>query len=663
MITRKKLADSLRFLSIDAIQKAKSGHPGMPMGMADIAEVLWNDFLQHDPTDPKWPNRDRFILSNGHGSMLLYALLHLSGYALSIDDLKQFRQLYSITPGHPEYNITPGVEITTGPLGQGLASAVGMALAEQLLANRFNRATHQIINHYTYCFVGDGCLMEGVTHEACSFAGTLGLGKLIVFWDNNGVSLDGPIGDCCKEDIARRFLAYGWQVITDVNGHEAEEIKQAIIAAKRIIDKPTLICCHTTIGYGSPTFAGSAKCHGIPLGEAEVELTRAKLGWEFPAFVIPPEFYSEWDAKEKGKQATTAWQNIFSDYQQRYPALAQEFTQRLHGELPRDWCSKWEQFIKDVQQKMPNVATRESSRNVLDFVGEFLPGFIGGAADLSSSVFTKNKNVDIIETGKLNGNYINYGVREFAMVCVMNGLSLHGGFIPYGGTFLIFSDYARPAIRLAALMKLQAIYVLTHDSIAVGEDGPTHQPIEQLATLRIMPNVSLWRPADAVETAIAWQIAIENKKGPTVLALTRQPVSCQARTIMQVEHIKLGGYVLIDCEKKAQVILIATGSEVELAVQAAAIASKNGYLIRVVSMPSVDTFLAQKEEYRYKVLPAELPKIVIEAGTTAYWHQLVQGNGKILGIDCYGNSAPGAELYKHFNLTVENIVSAIEEVL
>lgn len=661
MTTRKELANSLRILSIDAIQKACSGHPGMPMGMADIAEVLWHDFLQHNPANTKWPNRDRFVLSNGHGAMLHYALLHLSGYAVSMEDLKQFRQLHSKTPGHPEYGITPGIEITTGPLGQGLASAVGMALAERLLANRFNRDAHNIIDHYTYCFVGDGCLMEGVSHEACSLAGTLGLGKLIVFWDDNEISADGPLLTCCNDDVAKRFAAYNWHVIPNINGHDPEAIKKAIINAQQTTNKPTLICCQTTIGFGSPTFAGTAKCHGAPLGEAEIALIRQKLAWDLPPFDMPEHIYQAWEASTKGAELEQVWQDSFNNYKRSYPYLAAEFERRMREDLPHNWQQELASLIASTQQTKANIATREASRNTLDFIGEILPELIGGSADLTSSTLTEHKNSKTIVPGVLAGNYINYGVREFAMACVMNGLSLYGGFIPYGGTFLAFSDYAKAAIRLGALMQKQTIYVLTHDSIALGEDGATHQPIEQLAMLRLMPNVSLWRPADAVETAIAWQMAIENRTGPTVLALTRQAVPGQMRTAKQIAQIKQGAYILADCAAHAEVILIATGSEVALALQAAAIALAKGYLVRVVSMPSVDMFLLQAPEYKEQVLPNKVPKIAIEAGVSAYWHQFVQGNGKIIGVDRYGKSGPGPDVCQYFALTVAAIVSAIEE--
>ncbi len=663
MINRRELANSLRMLSIDAIQKANSGHPGMPMGMADIAEVLWNDFLKHNPANVKWPNRDRFIVSNGHGSMLHYALLHLSGYAVSIEDLKQFRQLHSKTPGHPEYGVTPGVEVTTGPLGQGLASAVGMALAERLLANRFNRDAYQIVDNYTYCFVGDGCLMEGVSHEACSLAGTLELGKLIVFWDENEISLDGPVMNSCADDVGKRFAAYNWHVIPNINGHDPEAIKKAIINAKQMTNKPSLICCKTTIGFGSPNLAGKSKCHGAPLGEEETMLVREALAWKFPPFFIPEDIYNAWDAKSDGEKFEQNWRDSFHAYERSYPYLAAEFERRIQGELPLNWRDELTSFIGTVQQTQGNIATREASRNALDFIGEMLPELIGGAADLAGPTFTMHKTAKTIMPGTFSGNYINYGVREFAMACIMNGLSLYGGFIPYGGTFLTFSDYARAAFRLAAIMKKQTIYVLTHDSIAIGEDGITHQPIEHLAVLRMMPNLSLWRPADAVETAVAWQMAIENRNGPTVLALTKQQLNCQVRNPEQIEQIKQGGYIIADCKRKAEVILIATGSELNLALQAAAITAEKGHLVRVVSMPSTDVFLAQPQAYKDMVLPQDIPKVVIEAGVTTYWYQFIQGKGRIIGLDHYGVSAPGPEVYKYFNMTVEAILGNIYEVL
>ena len=638
----------------------------MTMGMADLAEVLWNNFLRHNPSDPKWPNRDRFILSNGHGSMLLYALLHLSGYDLSVDDLKNFRQLNSKTPGHPEYEVTPGVEITTGPLGQGLASAVGMALAERLLASKFNRKNYNIVDNYTYCFVGDGCLMEGISHEACSLAGSLGLGKLILFWDNNNVSLDGPVTDCCIDNIEQRFLAYNWQVISDLDGHDATEIKNAIVKAKENNNQPSIICCKTIIGYGSPNLSGIAKCHGSPLGEEEIKLVRKELKWNLPEFVISDEIYKAWDAKEKGNKYEQEWQKLFTLYQQEYPELAQEFNRRIHGKLPDNWDKEWNGFINSLQQENISLATREGSKKTLDFLGNILPELIGGAADLSSSNLTMHKSAEVVATDQNNisGNYINYGVREFAMAAIMNGLSLYGGIIPYGGTFLVFSDYARPAIRLSALMKKKVIYVFTHDSIAVGEDGPTHQPIEQLSSLRIMPNVSLWRPADLIETAIAWKMAIERDNSPTVLALTRQKVSEQKRSLQQIEQIQYGGYILKDSKDKPEIILLATGSEVELAMQAADLLIKQDkYSIRVVSMPSVDTFMSQNQPYKEQILPKNIFKIVIESGITNYWYQIIQGNGTIIGIDHYGQSAPGQQLRKIFDLTVEKIIKTVREFL
>lgn len=662
-ITRKQLANALRFLSIDAIQKAKSGHPGMPMGMADIAEVLWNDFLQHNPLEPNWPNRDRFILSNGHGSMLLYALLHLSGYDLSLAELQQFRQLNSKTPGHPEYSLTTGIEMTTGPLGQGIASAVGIALAEQLMANRFNISTFQIINHYTYCFVGDGCLMEGISHEVCSLAGSLGLGKLITFWDNNGITLDGPIANCCSENTVQRFLAYGWQVIANIDGHDPAMINQAIITAKQNTKQPTLICCNTTIGYGSPNFAGNAKAHGVPLGPEEIALIRQNLNWHYPEFVIPPEIYTAWDAKAKGTNLVTAWNTTFQHYQQQHPKLAQEFLRYLRGQLPTSWHQQWQQFIANLQEQLPHIATREASLQSLNFLSQYLPELIGGSADVTSSTFSKANNAIAITAQNFNGNYINYGIRELGMAGIMNGLALSNGLIPYGSTFLVFSDYARAAIRLAALMRLRVIYVFTHDSIAIGEDGPTHQPIEQLAALRIIPNLSLWRPADAVETGIAWQQAIEHTSGPTVLALTRQAVPCQLRTYQQLKQIKQGGYVLLDSPEQAQLILLATGSELALAMAAAKMVIAKGYNIRVVSMPAANVFLKQSLEYQQAILPASIPKLVIEAGITNYWHQFTQGHGNIIGLNSYGKSAPAEQLYNYFHFTVEDIVNAMYDIL
>ena len=664
MISRKKLANSLRILSVDTIQHANSGHPGMPMGMADIAEVLWNDFLQHNPANPAWQNRDRFVISNGHGVALQYALLHLTGYDLSIDDLKQFRRLHSKTPGHPEYGVTPGVEVTTGPLGQGFASAVGMALAERLLAHRFNRDEFTIVDNYTYCFLGDGCLMEGLAHEAAALAGTLALGKLIVFWDDNSVCLDGPVANCSGEDIGKRFAAYNWHVLSHVNGHDPDAIKKAITTARQHTTQPTLICCKTTIGFGSPNFAGTARCHGTPLGSAEVALMRAELGWDdAKAFTVPADLYAAWDAKQRGANLEQAWQARFAAYESNYPYLAAEFLRCVQSQLPSNWSTESTSFIAGVQANNPSIATREASKLVLDFLGETLPELFGGAADLTNPTCTLHKHAKIITPSAMFGNYLRYGAREFAMSCIMNGISLYGGFIPYGGTFLTFSDYARSGIRSAAIMRKRVIYVLTHDSVGLGEDGPTHQPVEHLAALRLMPNVSVWRPSDAIETAVAWTAAIENLHGPTVLALTRQTVQGKQRSAEQVANIRRGGYIIADSQEPAAIILLATGSELDLALAAQQLATSCGYHVRVVSMPSVDVFLAQSAEYQASVLPSATPKIVIEAGVTAYWQQFVAGNGKVIGIDCYGNSAPWQDLYNYFSLTAANIFAAIEEVL
>ncbi len=667
MPSRRELANAIRALAMDAVQQAKSGHPGMPMGMADIAEVLWNDYLRHNPNNPKWPNRDRFVLSNGHGSMLIYALLHLTGYDLPMEELKNFRQLHSKTPGHPEYGYTPGVETTTGPLGQGIANAVGMALAEKVLAAQFNRDGHDIIDHYTYVFLGDGCMMEGVSHEACALAGTFKLGKLIAFWDDNGISIDGEVEGWFTEDTAKRFEAYGWHVIRDVDGHNPDAIKSAIEEARSTTDKPSLICCKTIIGYGSPNKQGKEECHGAPLGDDEIALAREVLGWPHPPFVIPKEIYDGWDAREKGAKWEQEWQDKLAAYKAELPDLAEELVRRLEGRLPADWPQVAQAYIDEVNAKAEKVATRKASQNTLNAYAPHLPEFFGGSADLTGSNLTNWKDCkDYNYPGKSHedGNYVHYGVREFGMAAMMNGIYLHGGFRPFGGTFHVFSDYCRNGIRMSALMKLPVIYVLTHDSIGLGEDGPTHQPVEHHVSLRVIPNLHLWRPADAVETAVAWREAINRTDGPTALALTRQGVPHLERTPAQIEAIAKGGYVLRDCDGKPDAIIIATGSEVHLADEAAKVLADEGKKVRVVSMPCEDVFDAQSAEYKAAVLPPDVTaRVAVEAGATDGWYKYVGLDGKVLGIDRFGESAPGGLLMKEFGFTVDNVVKAVKEVL
>ncbi len=670
MSSRKNLANAIRALSMDAVQKAKSGHPGAPMGMADIAEVLWNDYLRHNPNNPQWVDRDRFVLSNGHGSMLIYSLLHLSGYDLGIEDLKQFRQLHSKTPGHPEYGYAPGVETTTGPLGQGITNAVGMAIAERTLADQFNRDGHRIVDHYTYVFLGDGCLMEGISHEACSLAGTLGLGKLIAFYDDNNISIDGEVrgGDEAPawftDDTPKRFEAYGWQVIPKVDGHDPEAIKAAIEQARSDSDRPTLICCQTIIGFGSPNKQGKEECHGAPLGEDEVALTREALGWNHGAFEIPQEIYDGWDARARGREAEAQWQSRFDAYAAAYPELAAEFQRRMAGELPADWQAKADDFIQSVNAKAEKVATRKASQNCLNGYGPLLPELLGGSADLAGSNLTIWSGSKGLSRNDCSGNYIHYGVREFAMAAIMNGIELHGGFKSYGATFLMFSEYARNALRMAALMKQSPIHVFTHDSIGLGEDGPTHQPVEQTATLRMIPRMSVWRPCDAVETAVAWKLAIERKGGPTSLILSRQGLAHQPRSEQQIADIARGGYTLVDCEGTPEAIIIATGSEVALAVESARILAEKGRRVRVVSMPSTDTFDAQDEQYRESVLPSSvLARVAVEAGVTGFWRRYVGLQGEVLGLDTFGESAPAEQVYQHFGITSDNLVALVEKVL
>ncbi|MFN1550682.1 transketolase [Vibrio natriegens] len=663
MSSRKHLANAIRALSMDGVQQANSGHPGAPMGMADIAEVLWRSHLNHNPSNPEWADRDRFVLSNGHGSMLIYSLLHLTGYELSIDDLKNFRQLHSKTPGHPEYGYAPGIETTTGPLGQGITNAVGMAMAEKALAAQFNKEGHDIVDHFTYAFLGDGCLMEGISHEACSLAGTLGLGKLIAFWDDNGISIDGHVEGWFSDDTPKRFEAYGWHVIPAVDGHDPEAINAAIEAAKAD-PRPTLICTKTIIGFGSPNKSGSHECHGAPLGQDEVQAAREYLGWEFGPFEIPADVYAEWDAKEAGAAKEAAWNEKFDAYAAAYPAEAAELKRRLNGELPAEWEEKANQIIADLQSNPANIASRKASQNALEAFGQMLPEFMGGSADLAPSNLTMWSGSKSLEANDFSGNYIHYGVREFGMTAIMNGIALHGGFVPYGATFLMFMEYARNAMRMAALMKVQNIQVYTHDSIGLGEDGPTHQPVEQMASLRLTPNMSTWRPCDQVESAVAWKLAIERKDAPTALIFSRQNLAQQERTAEQVADIAKGAYILKDCEGKPELILIATGSEVELAVEAAAQLTAEGKQVRVVSMPSTDAFDKQDAAYREAVLPSDVTaRIAIEAGIADFWYKYVGFGGKIIGMTTFGESAPAGELFKMFGFTTENVVNTAKELL
>ncbi|USE39556.1 transketolase [Endozoicomonas sp. SCSIO W0465] len=664
MSSRRELANAIRALSMDAVQKAKSGHPGAPMGMADIAEVLWRDFINHNPANPKWVDRDRFILSNGHGSMLLYSLLHLTGYELSIDDLKNFRQLHSKTAGHPEYGYAPGIETTTGPLGQGIANAVGMAAAEKALAAQFNKPGHDIVDHYTYAFMGDGCMMEGISHEVCSLAGTLGLGKLVAFYDDNGISIDGEVEGWFTDNTVKRFEAYNWHVIPAVDGHDAEAIKAAIEAARAEKDKPTLICCKTVIGFGSPNKEGKEECHGAPLGDDEIKLTRERLGWQYAPFEIPADIYRQWNAKEAGTAKEAAWNEKFAAYQAEYPELAAEFTRRQKGELPVDFAEKASAYIKSCQQEGEKVASRKASQNTLNAYGPTLPELLGGSADLAGSNLTLWSGSKGIKREDADGNYLFYGVREFGMTAMMNGIALHGGFIPYGATFLVFMEYACNAVRMAALMKQRSILVYTHDSIGLGEDGPTHQPIEQIASLRMTPNVNAWRPCDTVESAVAWKQAIERTDGPSALIFSRQGLPCMARTDEQIAQVERGGYILKACEGTPELILIATGSEVELAMKAGTALSEQGRKVRVVSMPSTDVFDAQDAEYKQSVLPLEVPaRIAIEAAAADFWYKYVGLDGRIIGMTTYGESAPAEDLFPYFGFTVENIIATAEELL
>jgi transketolase len=656
MSSRRELANAIRALSMDAVQKAKSGHPGAPMGMADIAEVLWNEFMKHNPSNPHWFDRDRFVLSNGHGSMLIYSLLHLTGYDVSADDLANFRQLHAKTAGHPEYGYCPGVETTTGPLGQGITNAVGMAVAEKTLAAQFNRPGHEIIDHHTYAFMGDGCLMEGISHEACSLAGTLGLGKLIAFWDDNGISIDGEVEGWFSDDTPARFEAYGWQVIRGVDGHDAEQIIAAVEAAQANEDQPTLICCKTIIGFGSPNKQGKEDCHGAPLGDDEIALARQELNWPHAPFEIPTEIAEGWDAREAGSILENEWNERLAEYSEAFPELAAELMRRLSGELPADFSEKADAWIAEVAAKGDTIASRKASQNALNSLGPILPEFLGGSADLAGSNLTLWSGSKAITADDASGNYLHYGVREFGMSAIMNGIALHGGFIPYGATFLIFMEYARNAVRMASLMKQRAIFVYTHDSIGLGEDGPTHQPVEQVASLRMTPNMETWRPCDAVESAVAWRNAVERADGPSSLIFSRQNLPHQSRSDDQIAAISKGGYILQDCAGTPDLILIATGSEVELAISSAEALTAEGKAVRVVSMPSTERFDVQTAEYKESVLPAAVTaRVAIEAGIADFWYKYVGFGGAIVGMESFGESAPAGELFKHFGFTVENV--------
>ena len=661
-LSRHDLANAIRALSMDAVEKAKSGHPGAPLGMADIAEVLWNDFMQHNPGNPNWANRDRFVLSNGHGSMLLYSVLHLTGYDVSIDDIKDFRQLHSKTPGHPEYGYTPGIETTTGPLGQGVANAVGMAIAESVLGAQFNRPGYNIIDHFTYVSVGDGCLMEGISHEACSLAGTLGLGKLIALFDSNQISIDGDVSGWFTDNHAERFHAYGWQVIEDVDGHDPDAIHQAIKQAQADTSKPSFIILKTVIGKGSPNKQGKASSHGAPLGDDEITATKSAIGWDYDPFEIPDSIYDAWNANNKGKALEQQWNQLFQQYAAEHPELAAEFNRRISGQLPADWQTHIQSFIQQTAEKQESIASRKASQNTLNAIGPILPELIGGSADLAGSNLTLWSGSNAIHENK-SGNYIYYGVREFAMTAINNGIALYGGFIPYGATFLIFSEYARNALRMAALMKVRNISVFTHDSIGLGEDGPTHQAVEQTSTLRLMPNMSVWRPCDAVESAVAWKMAIENMGGPTSLLFSRQNLQHIERTEQQVTDIEKGAYVLLDCDKTPDVIVIATGSEVGMAYTVVSVLNQQGNQIRLVSMPSTDCFDAQDETYKNRVLPVGIKRIAIEAGISDYWYKYVGLDGDVLGIDTFGESAPANDVFEHFGLTEDNLSSRIKSLL
>lgn len=664
MSNRKERANAIRALSMDAIQKANSGHPGAPMGMADIAEVLWNDYMVHNPENPQWANRDRFVFSNGHGSMLLYSLLHLSGYDVTIDDIKHFRQLHSKTPGHPEYGMTPGVESTSGPLGQGIACAVGMAVAEKVMAAQFNREGHTIMDHYTYVFMGDGCMMEGISHEACSLAGTLKLGKLVAFYDDNGISIDGCVDGWFTDDTPGRFEAYGWHVVRDVDGHDADAIKSAVEDARAQSGKPSLICCKTVIGQGAPNVCGTEKCHGSPLGDDEIVCAREAMDWPHGPFEIPKRMYAAWSAKGKGEMAEDSWNGRFAAYEKAYPQLAAEFSRRMSGELPEVYDAHASNFIDSIDAKAESLATRKASQNSIEGLAQVLPEFFGGSADLAGSNLTRWSGSKTATPNDWDGNYMNYGVREFAMSVMMNGMSLHGGFIPYGGTFLVFSDYARNAMRMSALMGLKVLYVMTHDSIGVGEDGPTHQPVEHVASLRLIPNMDVWRPCDAVEAAVSWEQGVKRDDGPSTLVMSRQNLPHQSRTGETLGQISRGGYVLRDCEGTPDVILLATGSEVGLAMEAAMTLESKGTHARVVSMPCVEAFERQAQAYKDEVLPPDVTaRVAIEAGTTSGWYRYVGLGGAVMGMDRFGESAPGNELFEYFGFTPGHVVALVEQVV
>jgi transketolase, bacterial and yeast len=660
MSSRRNLANAIRALSMDAVQKAKSGHPGAPMGMADIAEVLWNDHMKHNPSSPTWADRDRFVLSNGHGSMLIYSLLHLTGYDLAMEQLASFRQLHSQCAGHPEYGYAPGIETTTGPLGQGITNGVGFAMAEKLMADQFNKPGHNIVDHNTYVFLGDGCLMEGISHEACSLAGTWGLGNLIAFWDDNNISIDGHIDGWYTDDTVKRFEAYGWHV-QSVDGHDPDAINAAIVAAKQVKDQPSMICCKTIIGFGSPNKSGSHDCHGAALGDEEVALTRVELNWPHEPFVIPDEVYAGWDAKAKGARVEDEWNTRFDAYAAEYPELAAEFTRRMAGELPANWDAAADTLISEANSAGANLASRQASQKSIAGLAPTLPEFLGGSADLTGSNLTSCADFKHV-SGREMGNYISYGVREFGMYAIMNGMTLHGGLIPFGGTFHMFSDYAKSALRMAALMKIRTIAVLTHDSIGQGEDGPTHQPVENTSALRLIPNMTVWRPADSTETAVAWTKAIERKDGPTALILSRQGLPFIARTDEQIAAISKGAYVVSEAEGAA-IILIATGSEVNLAIKSQAALAAEGIKARVVSMPSTHVFDAQDQAYKDSVLTPGVKRVAIEAGVTDYWRKYVGLEGGVVGIDTFGESAPGGVVLEHFGFTAENVVKTVKDVL
>ena len=664
MPSRKDLANAVRALSMDAVQKANSGHPGAPMGMADIAEVLWNDFLKHNPSNPAWANRDRFVLSNGHASMLIYSLLHLSGYDLSIEEIKNFRQMGSKTPGHPEYGMTPGVELTTGPLGQGIATAVGMAVAEKALAAHFNRDGFDVVDHFTYVFMGDGCLMEGISHEACSFAGTLGLGKLIAFWDDNGISIDGKVDHWFDEDTAARYEAYGWHVIRDVDGHNPEAIKKAVEEAKAETEKPSLICCRTIIGFGAPHKQGTSATHGAPLGDEEIAATRKEIGWDHPAFEIPADVAEAWDARERGAAAEKEWDGMFASYQIAHPELSKEFIRRMAGDLPESFEDLAQNAIDAANTAAKSAATRKDSPVALNAFGPAMPELLGGSADLTGSVGTKWAQYELLCKEQWNGNYMSYGVREFGMGAMMNGMALHGGIIPYAGTFLVFSDYAKNAIRLSALMGIRTLWVLTHDSIGLGEDGPTHQPVEHLAGLRLIPNCHVWRPCDTVESLEAWKSGIETKNAPSCFSMSRQTLPFMERTKEALSNIKRGGYILRDCEGTPECILIASGSEVGLVAEAYDRLTTAGRKVRVVSMPCTNVFDAQDAEYKESVLPSSVTaRVAVEAAAADFWYKYVGLAGRVIGMTSFGESAPAGELFKHFGFTVEHVVEAAEETM